>query len=281
LLLVALLLISAQPGVDTVTTVFDGSQDLPEGVDAVLVAGGEVTLPADERTRTSLYVLGGTARLNGTLDGRVVQLSGNVTVGSAGEVTSEYQALGGKREISEGSAVSPEVIAEPVTRDRSPLESAGIVLLQAVTLAIVSFVLGRRYSALFANVSHSMRRHPLVSGTVGFLASVTLLSLFVFMGFTLVLIPVSLLGFVGLFLVSLYAYVSVGYLLGQRLPTEDPGTATAAGAVLFLVASRLLGLVPVVGDSLSIAVLVVAMGAVFVTYFGLREFHPPELGPVE
>jgi drug/metabolite transporter (DMT)-like permease len=126
-----------------------------------------------------------------------------------------------------------------------------------------------------------MRRHPLVSGTVGFLASVTLLSLFVFMGFTLVLIPVSLLGFVGLFLVSLYAYVSVGYLLGQRLPTEDPGTATAAGAVLFLVASRLLGLVPVVGDSLSIAVLVVAMGAVFVTYFGLREFHPPELGPVE
>jgi hypothetical protein len=281
LLLVALLLISAQPGVDTVTTVFDGSQDLPEGVDAVLVAGGEVTLPADERTSTSLYVLGGTARLNGTLDGRVVQLSGNVTVGSAGEVTGEYQVLGGKRAISEGSDVRPEVVAEPVTRDRSPLESTGIVLLQAASLAVVSFVLGRRYSGLFANVSHSMRRHPLVSGTVGFLASVTLLSLFVFMGFTLVLIPVSLLGFVGLFLVYLYAYVSVGYLLGQRLPTEDPGTATAAGAVLFLLASRLLGLVPVVGDSLSIAVLVVAMGAVFVTYFGLREFHPPELGPVE
>jgi hypothetical protein len=281
LLVVALLMISAQPGVGTVTTVFDGDRDLPGGTDAVVVAGGDVTLPTDARASTSLYVLGGTARLNGTLDGRVVQLAGNVTVGSAGTVAGRYRIFGGTQEIDDGADVRPAVIAEPITRERSPLESVGIFLLQALTLAVVSFALGGRYSPLLTNVSHSIGRHPLVSGTMGFLTIVTLLALFVFMAFTIVLIPVSLLGLVAGVLVVLYAYVSVGFLLGQRLPIDRPGIATSAGTILFLLANRLLSAVPVVGETISLAIVVVATGAVFITYFGLREFQPPQLRPVD
>jgi hypothetical protein len=281
LLVVALLLISAQPGVDTVTTVFDGSRDLPGDADAVVVAGGAVTVPEGASAATSVYVIGGTARIDGTLDGRLVQLAGNVTVGSDGAVTDRYQVFGGDREIAAGAAVDPEQFVEPVTRERSPAESVGIFLLQVAGLAAVSFVLGRRYADLLANVSHSLRHHPVVSGTVGLLVSVTLLALFVFMAFTIVLIPVSLLGLLAGGLVYLYAHVGVGFLVGRRLWPERPGPATAVGAVLFLLASRALNAVPIVGGTISLTVIVTAVGAVFVTYFGLREFHPPELRPVE
>jgi hypothetical protein len=281
LLLVALLLLSAQPGVDTVTTVFDGSEELHDSADAVVVAGGTVTVPEGERVTTSLYVIGGTARVEGTLAGQVVQLSGNVSVGGAGAVTGRYQALGGDHTVADGAAVDLERVAEPLTRERSPAASVAAFLLQAGGLAAVSFVVGRRYPDLLSNVSHSIRHHPVVSGTVGLLATVTLLALFVFMAFTILLIPVSLLGLLGGALVYLYAHVCVGFLVGRRVWPERPGPATAAGAVLFLLATRLLNAVPVVGGTLAIAAFVVAIGAVFVTYFGLREFQPPRLGPVE
>ena len=281
LLLVALLLVSAQPGVDTVTTVFDGTQDVPGDADAVIVADGTVTIPNDTRTTTSLYVIGGTAHIEGTLDGRLVQLAGNVAVGSSGTVTEQYQVLGGDWEVATGAAVNPEVIAEPVTQKRSPIESLAIFLLQAVILGVVSFVVGRRYSEFLANVCHSIRHHPVVSGTVGLLTIVTLLALFVFMAFTIILLPVSLLGLLGGVFVYLYAYIGIGSLLGQWVPTDRPGVATAAGAILFLMASRVLSFLPIIGESLLIVVVVIAIGAVFITYFGLREFQPPQLPPID
>lgn len=281
LLVVALLLISAQPGVQTVTTVFTGTQPLPAGTDAVVVADGTVTVPANTTARTALYVIGGSARIDGTLDGRLFQFAGDVSVGPSGVVTGPYQVLGGDRRIAAGADATPQMVAEPITRQRSPGASLGFFLLQAVALAVVAFALGRRYPALLANVAHSMRHHPVVSGTVGLLATVTLLALFVFMAFTIVLIPVSILGLLAGGLVYLYASVGVGFLLGRWVSTDRPGLATAGGAVLFLVVNRLLGAVPVVGGTVTILVLVVAVGAVFVTYFGLREFRPPALPPVE
>lgn len=281
LVVVALLLVAGQPGVETVTTVFGGSQEVPDDVDAVLLVDGAVTVPAATRARTSLYVIGGTAHVEGTLDGRLVQFAGNVSVGTAGAVTGQYQLFGGDSAIAEGADVAPVAVAEPLTRERSPAASLGTWLLQAVGLAAVSFVLGRRYPDLLANVSHALRHHPVVSGTIGLLATVTLLALFVFMAFTIVLVPVSLLGLFGGVLVYLYAYVSVGYLLGRWVPTDRPGLATAVGSVGFMVLSRLVGHLPVVGGTVPLVVIVTAVGAVFVTYFGLREFEPPQLRPAE
>lgn len=285
LLVVALLLVSAQPGVDTVTAVVDGSQALPDGADAVVVAGGSVTVPADARVTTSVYVIDGSVTIEGTVEGRLVQLAGNVSVGSGGAVTGPYQVLGGDRRVAEGAAVEVEEVAEPVTRDRSPAESAVFLLLQAAGLAVVSFLLGRRAPDLLGTVADAVRHHPVVSGTVGLLASVTLLAVFVFMAFTIILIPVSLLGLAGGLVVYLYAYVALGYLVGRSLPGdrlgERPGVATAAGSILVLVASRLLARIPVIGETIPAVALVVAMGAVVVTYFGLREFEPPQLRPVE
>jgi len=281
LLMVALLLIAAQPGVETVTTVVGGSEDIETGADAVVVLDGTVTVESGTTVDSSLYVLGGTAHIDGTVDGRVVQLSGNFTAGADARVTGSVDVYGGTQAVASGASVPVSVVAEPLTQDRSPAEAAGILLMQAVGLALVGGLVGRRYPDLLANVGHSMRHHPVVSGTVGVLATVTLLALFVFMAFTIVLIPVTVLGLVGGVVVFLYAYVCVGYLVGHRLRPDRPGLATATGAVGFLALSELLGYVPVVGGLVPLLVLLTAVGAAVVTYFGLRRFQPPRLGAVE
>lgn len=281
LVVVALLLISAQPGTETVTTIVEGSPDIPEPSDAVIVVGGSPTIPEGSHVETSIYVIGGTAHVDGTLDGRLVQLSGNVTVGERGSVTGTYQFYGGSYDVAEGSAVQPNVVAEPLTSERSPAETVGFLLLQAVLLGSIAYVLGRRYPDLLANVGHSVTHHPAVSGSVGFLGIVTLLAIFVFMAFTIVLIPVSVLGLLGGIGVIVYAYVVVGFLLGRRIAPDRPGVGTAAGSVLFLGVTNLLNQLPVVGGLLSIGVLVVGVGAILITYFGLRRFSPPRLRPVQ
>lgn len=281
LIVVALLLIAAQPGVETVTTVVGGDQSLPEGADAVVVVDGTVTIPPETDAPASIYVAGGTVRVGGTLEGDLVQLAGTVSVTSSGTVAGRYQQFGGELVAASGAAVEPEVVAEPLTRERSPATSALGFVLQALALAAVSFVLGRRLPGLLANVGDAVSHHPVVSGTVGLLAIVTLLALFVFMAFTIILIPVSVLGLAAGVGVVVYAYVAVGYLVGRLIPDERPGVATAIGAVAFLVATRLVGQVPLIGDTVVVAVLVIGVGAVLITYFGLRTFEPPTLGPVE
>ena len=281
LLLVALLLVSAQPGVEVVSTVVDGDRTIDSGSDAVIVVGGNATVPADARANTSVYVVGGTAHIAGTVNGTVTQFSGEVTVDASATVTETYRVYGGERTVADGATVPVDRVAEPLTGQRSPAEAAGAVLLQALGLAVVAFLVGRRYPDALGTVGHAIRAHPAVSGTVGLLTIVTLVALLVFMAFTLVLLPVTVAGLVGGAFVLLYAHVCVGYLLGEYLPLSRPGSATAAGAVVFLVATRVLGLIPVVGGLLSLSVLVTAMGAVFITYFGLRRFRPATIPPVE
>lgn len=281
LLLVALLLLSVQPGVDSFTTVVGGTQDIDGSEDAVLVVDGAVEIPADATRVTSVYVLDGSVRIDGTLAGDLVQLSGHVDVSASGAVTGSYDAYGGTRAVAEGAAVRPTTAIEPLAGERSLPERAGLFAMQALGLAIVAGLVGRRFAALFDNVGHAVRKHPVVSATVGSLATVTLLALFVFMAFTLVLLPVSVLGLIAGAVVLLYAYLAVGYVLGTSLPVADPRVQTAAGAVGFLTATELLALVPVVGSVVTLVVLLTAVGAVFITYFGLRQFQPPQLQHVK
>ena len=134
LIVVALLLIAAQPGVETVTTVVGGDQALPDGADAVVVVDGTVTVPEGVEAPVSVYLVGGTVRIAGTLDGELVQLAGTVDVGSSGVVTGQYQQFGGELARAGGATVEPEVVAEPLTRERSPGVSAALFVLQGGTL---------------------------------------------------------------------------------------------------------------------------------------------------
>lgn len=190
----------------------------------------------------------------------------------------ELHLYGGEQSIASGSTVeSQQRVEETLSTDPSPGREVGFFVVQALVLSLAGLFVARRRPALLDNVADSVTNHTVVSGTVGLLASVTLVALFTFMAFTLVLLPVSLLGLLLGVLVVGYGYVVFGSIVGRRLPVGRPDLVVATGVVVVVVALELLGRVPVVGALVQFVFVVTAIGAILITYFGLREFEPVDL----
>jgi hypothetical protein len=281
LLLVALLLlVSAPGGVDAAEVTFDGAHDAATVDGALVVAGGTVSVDSGTTTAGPVYLVGGDFVVNGTVSGDVVQFAGNLTLADSAVVSGRLRHVGGRESVAPGSQVTARSdVVSSVSGRQSPVGDAAAFLGQTLLLAASAYVLARRRPALLSNVADSIANHSLVSVVVGTLASLTALSLFVFMAFTLVLLPVSLLGLLVGGGVVLYGVVALGYLAGSALDwdSERRGLTAALGVVGVQVALGLLNEVPFVGGLAALLVLATAVGAVLVTYFGLREFEPVEL----
>ncbi|WP_459191942.1 bactofilin family protein [Halosimplex sp. J119] len=275
LLVVVLLLVSAGgEDIGEMAIVFEGAHE-PETVDDVhVVAGGTTTVPTNGSVSGDVYVIGGTVRVAGELDGDVTVLAGNVSVLDGGAVTGTLRTISGDTSVEEGATVGVRSSFDPPAPNDSPVRRVGGFLARFLLLAGVGWALARRSPGLLANVGHAVTDHPLVSGVTGALAAVTLLVLFVYMAFTILLIPVSVAGLVAELVVVLYGQVALGYLVGRRLPIDRPEVATVAGVGLFLLGVEILGLVPYVGPALQLGLFVVGFGAVVNTYFGLQRFEP-------
>lgn len=94
------------------------------------------------------------------------------------------------------------------------------------------------------------------------------------MAFTLVLIPVSLVGILAGVLVTALGVIAWGHRLGARLPLRRPAVATAAGVVAVMALLTVVGRIPVLGDLVVGFVVLSGLGAVTITYVGFSEFRP-------
>ncbi|WP_232700720.1 polymer-forming cytoskeletal protein [Halobacterium wangiae] len=275
LLVVVVLLVSASGAtVEEMDVTFDGDHAVESIDDVLVVAGGTTTVPADAALSGDVYVTGGTVQIDGPVDGDVTLLAGNLSVGEGATVTGSVETIAGDPAIAESASVGRVSTFGPPAPADSPARQVATFLVQFLLLGAVGWWLARRHPALLENVGHSVTDHPLVSGVIGSLAGTTLLVLFVYMAFTLVLLPVSILGLLAELLVVLYSQVVLGYLVGRRLPVADAGRATVVGVGAFLLAMELLGYVPVLGAVVQFALVVVGLGAVLNSYFGLQRFEP-------
>jgi hypothetical protein len=282
LLVVVLLMISVGGGeVQQLSVTFQGDTSLETLQDVHVVAGGTTTVPAGSTVSGDVYAIGGTTRVEGAVDGDVTLLAGNLSVADGATVTGTVQTIAGDSVVADGATVGRvSEFAAPVPSD-SPGQRVGGFLLQFLVLGAIGWWLVGRHPALLENAGSAVTDHTLVSGVVGALGAATLLVLFVYMAFTLVLIPVAIVGLVAEFLVVVYGQVVFGYLVGTRVPVERVQVATVAGVGVFLVALEVLGMVPYVGGLVQLGVAAVGFGAVLNTYFGLKRFEPvtiPEAG---
>lgn len=94
------------------------------------------------------------------------------------------------------------------------------------------------------------------------------------MTFTLMLLPLSIVGLGRVLIVSLYGQLVFRYLVGTRLPVGRATLATVAGTGAFLVVIEILGMIPYLGAVVQFGLIVIGFGAVLNTYFGLQRFEP-------
>ena len=278
LLIVVLLLVAAggaEP--DRMAINFDGDNEIDRIDDTLVVAGGTSTVSAESAVTGDIYVIGGTTRVNGGVDGDVTVLAGNLSIADTASLSGTVRTVSGETSIADGATVGEVAGFEPPATSGSPAQRVGTLLLQFVSLGVVGLWLVQRHPHLLANIGHAITHHPLVSGVTGSLAAVTLLVLFVYMAFTLLLIPVSVVGLIAELLIVLYGQIVFGYLIGRRLPFARTDFATVVGIGLFLLLVEALGAVPYLGGAVQLGLLAIGFGAVLNTYFGLRRFEPAEI----
>lgn len=275
LLILALLLISAGGAdVETAELVMEGDHEVTEHRGALIVGDATVTVPADAEVSGPIYVIGGEVRIRGTVTGDVTQLSGSLVAEEGATIGGELLYVSGTEALAEEASIAERTTVDLTPAEPGPVATYTPLVLTTVVLALVGGWIARKRRSLLENVGTAAREHTLVSLTVGGLLFVTFLSVFVFMAFTLVLIPVSILGLLVGMLTIAYGVIAWGYLVGKRLSTPRVGVATGFGVVAVVALTQVLGLIPFVGELITGGLLLTGLGAVVVTYFGLRTFEP-------
>jgi cytoskeletal protein CcmA (bactofilin family) len=274
LLIAALLLASGEPEVETVQLILSGDHQVTEHEGALIVGDSTVTIPPGARVPGPVYVIGGELRVAGEVVGDVTQLAGTIRVESGAVIVGELQHVAGTLTVDDDTEIGRRTSlnlgdTEGTTPGSGILPRASLAFL----LSAVGYLLARKRPIAVANVSTAVRTHPVVTITVGTLAFLTVISILVFMAFTLVLIPITVLGIVAGLLTLGYGLIAWGHLIGTRLPLHRPTLATAVGVVVLVVGLVLVGLVPVFGDLVVAAIALSGVGAVLVTYYGVAPFR--------
>lgn len=277
LLLSLLLMTTGGTDVQTVELVLSGEHESTAHREALIVGDAELTVPAGERAAGPIHVIGGQTRILGTVDGDVTQIAGTLHIDAAATINGTLQHIGGTLSVAPGATIARRTSVELTPADPHPILRYVPLAVVTLLLATVGARLTRRRRRALDNVGKAITAHPLISLTIGALVSVTFLSLFVFMAFTLILVPVSLLGLAAGLLAVGYGVIVLGYLAGRRLPIRRAGLATAIGVTAAMVMLELARVIPVVGNLAVLGLLLTGLGAAVLTYFGLRQFTPVRL----
>lgn len=277
LLVVGLLLVATAGGdVMRMETVIDGDHAVRAPGEALVVAGGNVTVPSEARVNGSIYLLGGNLTIAGTVAGNVVHVSGGLVVTETAAVGGELRLFGTRPRVAEEARVG-QVNDLAAGADRAAGGGPLPAFLHALVLGLAAAIIGRRWPRLLDNAGGTVRDAPVVSATVGGFVAATGLALAVFMAFTVVLIPIALLLVAAGLAILAYGEIVLGDLVGRRLPVDGRGGRAGIGTAIVVLGFAVLSLVPVLGGTVQAALLVAALGAVLLSSFGLEKFERPDL----
>jgi hypothetical protein len=268
--------------------ILDGAHSVSAGerIDGELaVVGGRVALEEGSTVTGSVYVVGGTVEIAGDIGGDVTLLLGDLTLEPRAHVHGDLNLGGGRLERSPEATVAgavtagiglqvPAELPQPTPRERLPR-----FLIQTLFVALLALLAVRFMLRAVARVADAASGHPVVAGAMGLLVGVVGLSLLVLMAFTIVLIPVTLLGILSLGVAVVYGWIAFGVLTGNFLSRKlewklRPTTAAFLGTLLVMALMSALEVIPLVGGMIAILISCVGLGAVFLTGLGTRRFVP-------
>jgi hypothetical protein len=290
--LAALLLAGCQQeGLYTGSLIIEGAHHIQNGeklAGAVLLLDGSLVLEEGAQVDGPVFMLGGSLESDGFIQGDVSVLGGDFTLGPTAVVGGSLNLGGGNVTRSPHAEIRGEVITgdglqipnQPASLIQDFQQQWQIILFQALGFAILSYLVVRYLPRPAARLSRAATRHYLVSAAMGLLVGMVSLVLVILMAFTVILIPISFI--FGLVILAAVAggWVGIAYSLGMwiiRTAKLDlrPSYAAALGGLIYIF---LFGILSIIGGFGVIQLLLasLALGAVFLTRFGLTEFTPVE-----
>lgn len=271
---------------------------------SVVVFGGNVTIEEDARVNGDVIIFGGNLALSGSVNGSVISIGSNTDLDETSVVTGDLVSFGGTLDRATGAKISGQVITEtefpllnipslripkidiqpkipsfdftfdPLRMVMSTLWFLFRVFITAALAVLIVLIFPRPTE----RSAQAISKQPLLSFVVGLLTAIVLPIILVLLGFTIILIPVSFIGFLILAGLMFFGWVSLGYFLGERLmglfkvswaPAVTAGIGTFA---LSFFSWGFSAIVSCLGWILPWTLAFIGLGAVLITRVGTQSY---------
>ncbi|MHB8086728.1 MAG: bactofilin family protein, partial [Anaerolineaceae bacterium] len=200
------------------------------------VIGGTATLDEGSTMTGDVFLTGGTLTVSGTVNGDFIAIGGAVNIEDTADINGNISLIGAtikksplaeiNGEITEQSPEffdfnlsDPKGIDFPFTAKTSLLTKMLQASLQALAMAALAVILGLLFPQQIKRVAHTVSSEFWVTGGVGILSFVVVPVAMVLTFITVILIPITILGFMLVCLAILYGWIAIGYEIGQRIAT--------------------------------------------------------------
>lgn len=289
--------------------VFGGSYTLDSGdtlYGGLVVVGGSAELEEGSLVVGDVVIVGGSVEIYGEVDGNVIAIGGQAYLGEDSIVNEDLVTIGGTVQREEGALVRGAITAEMpegfdlnqfspeamnANRDWrtriwngfKPVGDMIMNVMQALAMAALAAVLALFLIKPMERVSQAVVLQPLPAGGLGILTVIVLPALLLVLALTLILIPLSLIGFLVLGAGFVFGWIAVGLEVGKRMEKmfkveESWAPAVRAGIGTFTLSllGFAVGMIPCIGWILPVLVAMLSLGGVVLTLFGTRDYPPAE-----
>lgn len=249
-------------------------------VETAVSYGGSVTVEEDAVVSDDVVAFGGDVVLEkgALVDGDAVAFGGEVKKADGAQVRGEIVSMGSK---TLGATVAQGAVkaAQERKRDSGGGGVAGFLLRFAVLFGL-GFVFMMFAPQKVRLLEQEIQRAPAVDGAMGLLGFLGLIPATVLLALTIIGIPVAVLLWPMVVLVSLMGLTAVANLVGARLPFFKGRRTQALVLAIGVLALLLAALVPVLGPLVLTIAFCISFGAVLRTRLGFRNQSLPVPDPV-
>ena len=236
--------------------------------------GKDVFLNEDERVKGDIIVISSDAIINGTVEGDVIAVGGNVYINSTGYISGDAIAVGGHVEKEEGAKIIGSTI--PITLPFLIIprgtfyQTFQIFLLFVVIIGIVFSALSISLFPKSINyISEKLSVHPIKSFFLGYVVYIGIFLIWLLLLVSLIGIPLAILGEpIAILALVVLAYTAINRTLGGKIFKEkSPFNSFLYGGLVTTVIPFFLLLIGYFTNSLFIFALNMVLVGLFLFIF--------------
>ena len=262
------------------------------------IVGATAILKEGSRVNGDIALIGGVLRVSGTITGNIQALGGSVELmqtavvdGSlfnfSSNLTQQDGAVINGQQISSlpfkfnfGNITVPEtpgIVINPFQRIAGFVGKLLWSILQILALSALAMLVVLLVPKSTERMAKSISKQPFVHWGIGLLSVFSIPVILVILMITIILIPISLVGFIIFALSMIYGWIALGYTVGSRLFSNknhslSPAVIAGLGTLIITVIARFAAIVPCVGWTVGAALSLFGLGAIVLTRFGTRDY---------
>jgi hypothetical protein len=262
------------------------------------IIGSTAILKDGSKVNGNIALIGGVLRVNGTVTGDIQALGGTVELMEAAIVQGSLFNFSSNLSQDDGAVINGQQISSlpfefnfgnftvpenPNLPLKTVQKATSIIgnfiwsILQILALAALAMLVILLAQKSTDRIATSIVKQPFVHWGIGLLSVFSIPAILAILMITIILIPISLVGFIIFAFSLIYGWIALGYAIGKRLFSENnhnlsPAVVAGIGTLIITIIARLAAMVPCVGWTVGAILSLFGLGAIVLTRFGTRDY---------